>query len=399
MIKSLKKINKSEVFNFIKDLYQGDSFSFSPQNKISNLYSTCFGVMCIDIIGETENFENFYNVAEKIISYQDKETGYFVDKTIILKKGKFDREYIYLQLTDFAQIALVSLGYKPKHKYEFLIKYKDFNYLNEWLKNLNWSNPWLVSNLIMFILNCFIHENEFTNKKYILYILSWLDKNQNKNNGYWNLGKGSSYFRQMAGAYHYLFFYTYMNRNMKYLQKVIDSTLNIQCEDGLFSYMGSGGSCDDLDAVDLLCRSSFYTSYRRNDIKKALYKTYISLLENQNEDGGFCWAKRKGISKRFLKSIFNLKLLRETSKYDYFESLKGNLINQCLLLFYPKMLAWRYSGLKSMQIKFNDSDLFSTWFRLTSIAFIEETFPEICGNEKSLDWNLRKKCGLGFYKK
>lgn len=50
-MKSIKK--------FALSLYKNNgSFSFSPANKINNLYSTCFGIMCLDLIGELDKFEN-----------------------------------------------------------------------------------------------------------------------------------------------------------------------------------------------------------------------------------------------------------------------------------------------------------------------------------------------------
>ncbi len=55
------------VNNFILNLYDNDgSFSYSPSNRISNLYSTCFGVMCLNLINELDNFQskwlNMFNI-------------------------------------------------------------------------------------------------------------------------------------------------------------------------------------------------------------------------------------------------------------------------------------------------------------------------------------------------
>lgn len=396
-----KELDIKKIKDYIYESYdyKSLSFNFSPSNNIKNLYTTCFGIMCLDLIGELKSFPDAKKLISKIQSYQDEETGYFVDRTLLMGNRKFNDEYIYLQATDFAQIALSCFNETPSHPYHFLEKYKNRKYLTSWLENLNWDNPWLISNKIMFVLNSFIYENEVKNKEYITHILDWLDNNQNQETGYWDINNNTSYFRQMAGAYHYLFFYTYFDRQINFLEKIIDSTLKIQNKDGLFSYSGGGGSCDDLDAIDILCRASFSTNYRKDDIKKALYKSYLYLRENQNRDGGFCWAKRGCVRIGKLKSIFNFNLWKNTSKYDYFESLRGNIQHQVLALFYPRMLVWRYSGLKTMQIPYESSDLFSTWFRLTSIAFIETTYPTIVGDKKSVEWNLRTKSGLGFYKK
>ncbi len=387
------------VSNFVLNLYNNNgSFSYSPANKISNLYSTCFGVMCLDLIDELDNFQGKDKVAEYIQSYQDKDTGYFTDQSTIPKdNAAHDQEYIHLQLTDFAQLALSALSKKALYEYTFLKEYKDKQFLEEWFYGLNWTNPWLVSNSIMFVLNCLIYEGEDKNKPYIEFIIELLNKTQNYKNGYWNLGNKVTLHNQMAGAYHFIFFYTYLGIRPNYIEKIIDSTLSIQNYDGLFNYGGGGGGCDDLDAIDLLCRSQFYKNYRRNDILEALKVSHQSILKNQNSDGGFCWAKVMVKPSFLFKSLVDFKLLNY-SKVDYIQNIKSKFLFS-LLQFFPWLIIWRYSGTKAMQLRYSQSDLFSTWFRLTSLAFIEETFPEVCNYEKSFEWNFRKKCGLGFYKK
>jgi len=387
------------VKTFIQSLYNQDgSFSFAPTNRISNLYSTCFGVMALDLIRginqiDTQKTTNF------IKKHQDKKTGYFIDKNCIPKdNATHNIDYIKLQLTDFAQMALSVLNNMPNYDYYFLERYKNKDYLKKWFYNLNWKDPWLTSNIIMFILNCMIYEDEKNNKDYIYFIIELLNKNQNTKTGFWNLDNKVLLHNQMAGAYHFLLFYTYLNKKPNYVQKIINSTLSVQDYDGLFNYAGGGGSCDDLDAIDLLCRSTFYFSYRKKDIKKALIKSYKPLMGNQNKDGGFCWAKRDFLTiNKFIYS-FNPLLIFKVSFKDFLSNGKSKIFNQ-LKVILNKDICWEYSSLESMKIKCNESDIWSTWFRLSAIALIEETFPEICDYKKSFNWKMRKKCGLGFYKK
>lgn len=387
------------VKKFITSSYKKNgSFTYSPQNKINNLYVTCFGVMCLDLIGELDKFKYKNKLVAFIQKHQDKNTGYFLDKTVIPpKSSQHNSNYINLQLTDFAQMALSALNKKPLYEYKFLREYKEKNYLGNWLNNLNWENPWLVSNLIMFILNCFIYEDENENKKYINYILEWLDKNQNAKTGFWDLGKKSSLHNQMAGAYHFLIYYTFFNKKPRYKDKIIDSTLLIQNYDGLFSYSGGGGACDDLDAIDLLCRASFYANHRRTDVIKALTKSYNALWDNKNDNGGFCWAKRKNAFFKNLINSINIKLLFRANYYDFLSNFKSKIL-ALSRAFFKENYYWTYSGIKNMKIRVSDSDMWSTWFRLLAIAIIEETFPEIFGNKKTFNWKMRKTPGLGFYK-
>jgi|LGVC01.1.fsa_nt_gb prenyltransferase beta subunit len=397
-------MNKHKTIEFINNLYSKEdgSFSFSYENKIANLYSTCFAVLVLDLINELNNYATCDK--EKIINYinsfQDKKTGLFIDDKIATEFTSHNDEYVHHQLTDFSIITLRSLGSKYKYQLNFLKDYKDKLYLKKWLDDLHWENPWLVSNNIMFILDCLIYEKKFfnfDNEEYINFIMQWLDNNQDAKTGYWNLGHSVSYHDQMAGAYHFLFFYTYLKKKPNHIEQIIDSTLKIQDFDGLFNYMGGGGSCDDLDAIDLLCRSTFYTNYRKKDIKKALQKSYITLWKNQNNDGGFCWAKRDKISLFKIILSINPRLLFFVSTLDFFSNFKSKIFNQVLVLFFKSRLTWKFSGLDKMNIRYLDSDIFSTWFRLLSIAFIEKTFPDICDHNFTFDWNMKQDIGLGYY--
>jgi hypothetical protein len=351
--------------------------------------------MCLDLINELDTFTDKNKIVNYIQNFQDEKTGYFLDNTALPQNdASHDREYIYLQLTDFAQLALSALNENAKYKYTFLEKYRDEEYLRKWFYGLNWKDPWLVSNLIMFILNSMIYEGEIENKKYIDTIIALLNQTQDPKTGYWNLGNEVTLHNQMAGAYHFIFFYTYLNIEPNHIDKIIDSTFLIQNYDGLFNYEGGGGSCDDLDAVDLLCRATFYSEHEKSEIKNSLHFTYESLLNNQNPDGGFCWAKRNKLNIGDFLYLINIRMLKH--KPDFLSNATSktkkigyNIINN---QFY-----WKYSGLETMKLKNDDSDLFSTWFRLTSIAFIETTFEDTY--KKSHEWKLRTKCGLGFYNK
>jgi hypothetical protein len=388
---------------FILSLYDKEGkFNYSPENKTKNLFSSCFGVMGLDVIGELKRFKKKKETIKFIRNHQEKRTGCFIDNSVSKQQDpRFDEKYLLLQLTDYSQLALSALGVRPKYRYQFLEKYKDEKYLIEWLELLDWSRPWLVSNLVMFILNSLIYENIFwkiKNDKFVDIIIDWLDHNQDSETGFWNLGAKSTQHNQMAGAYHFLFFYTYLKKEPNHIKKIIDSTLALQDYDGLFCFSGGGGSCSDLDAVDILCRATLYTNYRESDIEKALIRAHKSLTNNQNKDGGFCWAKRNRlILKKNIYSV-NFNLIWRGGFDNFVLNMKSKLANQFKVVA-KKPIQSSLSGVKEMSLELNKSDLFSTWFRLTTIAMIEETFPEIFNNQKTFDWKMRDMPGLGFYKK
>ena len=308
------------TINFLHNLYKKNgTFSYSPRNTVSNLFSTIFGVLALKLFNKIDTIDR-RKTCNFIKNMQSKSSGLFYDKSLAINKASLhNKYYINLQLTDFSILAIKALGGKPSYPLLFLHKYKNERFLSNWINKLDWSKPWLISNLIMFILNLLIFEQESEDKNnqvYINLIMEWLSEHQDSQTGFWNLGYKTTIHEQMAAAYHFLIFYTYLNLKPQYINQIIDSTLLIQDFDGLFNYAGGGGSCDDLDAIDILCRTTIYTDYRKENIRSALKKSHKNLLKNQNADGGFCWAKRNKISLKKNLHLINVKLLK-TSPLDF----------------------------------------------------------------------------------
>jgi len=394
-----------KIIDFVTGLYTGKgTFYFSENRHGENLYATCFAVLALDLINCLDRLseDQKADITRYVRSLQDEKSGIFFDQSLSQSAyNRMDLQYIEHQLTDFALMSLQALKSTPKYQLRFLEPYKDIPYMKNWLEKLDWKNPWLVSNRIMFILNFLIHEQKNCNAQQqpcVEFVVNWLDENQDPATGFWHLGRAVSYHNQMAGAYHFLFYYTYLGRIPNCVERIVDSTLAVQDYDALFSCAGGGDSCSDLDAVDLLCRATLYTDYKRALIARRLSRTYMSLWHNQNRDGGFCWARRNKFSPVKILRVFNPRLLVQTSLKDFLDNAGAKVRNQVNVLFFPSRLMWKYSGLDKMQIKFNDSDIWSTWFRLLAIGFIEETFPEVSNGKRTFQWNFRKNPGLGFYK-
>jgi hypothetical protein len=51
-----------------------------------------------------------------------------------------------------------------------------------------------------------------------------------------------------------------------------------------------------------------------------------------------------------------------------------------------------------MQINIDESDIWSTWVRLLSLALIESTLPEGIIQPVGIKWTFLKRPGIGFYK-
>jgi hypothetical protein len=76
---------------------------------------------------------------------------------------------------------------------------------------------------------------------------------------------------ELGGAVHYYWIYEFMKRSIPYPKKIIDSTLQLQNEFGLWDNRVS--YCIDLDAIFCLLRCGGHVDdYRKEDVKEAIIK-------------------------------------------------------------------------------------------------------------------------------
>ena len=122
------------------------------------------------------------------------------------------------------------------------------------------------------------------------------------------------------------------------MKRAVDSCLELQNRIGGF---GPGhqpkvnpnpftSACEDVDCIDPLSRFYFLLDYRREDIKTALKKSLKWVLANQNNDGGFVFRKKEPF-------------------------------------FY---------GHKNMYCRREQSNMFATWFRTLSLAYISKVLTD-----------------------
>lgn len=395
---------RNDSLNWVESMRLKNSpygiYKFCSNGHVT-IMSSCFALFIRELLNDLENIfdEDKQEWIDYLKSSQDQATGLFYDPGYNRSdlKGKHDEEYFLYQNSMFCLSALNALDSKPNYQLAFLEKYKNDEYLLTWLKNLNWSNPWLVSNNVMFIMYFLLFEletnNESTNVRYINIIFGYLDSIQDPETGYWGTNQGSSLFNGMAGAFHFYFFYVYCNRHIQYAEKIIDSTLALQHHDGLFSPAGGGGHCEDLDAIDILVKFSQLSSYRESEVDISLNKAIYALLENKNSDGGFCYAKlyRYSLSdwKKSLTHLYYEKNIRLSDKFWLLFVQAGK---QALLPFI-KEYQWKYSSWNLMSCKINESDMWSTWFRLLAIALIDSRDR----GGKNMNWTFRKQAALGWH--
>lgn len=356
-------------------------------NKNYTALNSCFAVNILELIDELTKItkEDRKQWVAYLQGFQNSDTGLFIDPLMKSHEGEsiqHNWNYLAWQHTYFCTQALDALGENPKHLFYFLESFYNSDNCTTWLEERDWSNPWLESNNVMFLLTFLTHrfrlKRDKASRDLIEMILDWLDERQDPETGYWGTDNGASLFNGMAGAFHFFFYYFYFQRKINYVHQIIDSTLSLQRFDGLYDPRGGGGPCEDLDAVDILVKMSYITDYRAQDIKQSLTRSFHAIMDNRNGDGIFRWANRpmrKSLKRRVGEALYLDKLLNRP-------------------LHIPREIIY-YSSWEEMPIDVRAGDLWSNWFRPLALALISVRYPgEFLPDNQ---WNFRSLPGLGWH--
>ena len=392
----MHQINKDTIESFIFSLQNNEGgFHLQKNYNQTTLMSSAFSIIILELINSLDSLEKSRD-QDFFLRHQDEKSGLFIDLNLDLKYEKIEdleSNYIHYQTTAFSLSALDALGVKPKFRLAFMDSFRGKDKILKFFDGINWRNPWHESNKIMFLLQFFsydyiIMKNEDSLNN-IHMILDVLDSFQDPSTGLWGTQFKASAFVSMAAAYHFLIFYKYFNRKINFSEKISSSVFQLQMRDGLFHPFGGGGACEDLDAIDVISK---VTSSISDESAASLSRAHALLLQNRNEDGGFCWAKRPKfpllIGLKYFNprsEIFNIGMIKWIVKNNYIGS---------VIPFIRERKIYRYSNWNKMKYDINHSDSWSTWFRLLSIATIEKLIPEL--KKHDIDFTCRSLPSIGW---
>ena len=336
-------------------------------------FASAFAIFIRYMMGDLEKMKS--SDRNEWIKYfqnlQDKESGLFCDSNANIRAVDKNHDKVHLdrQLTTFCISALECLKSSALYPLTFLDEFKDKNYLNNYLNNLNWTNSWNSGNKVMFIgISAIYNYEQFQDADSKLLLdnwFNWMDLNQNPSTGFWGTVKATHYFNGMGGFYHQFVVYNYMNKKVNYWKKIVDAHLFLQLKDGGYNPEMGGASCDDIDGNDPLVHFYHQHDYRRDEIKLSLKRSLDNILSNQNKDYGFCWSKHYWYD---IRSYFGL-AFDSLTKRDYYYSYlcaRGILRGQKKDFIKQGVI----TGWSTNQRLERESSLFDTWFRCTSIAEI-----------------------------
>jgi hypothetical protein len=323
------------------------------------LYASCFALMVYHYLNALTTFDRAHleKWGEYILEHQDAKTGYFVGPEIsqgrLLSEGH-SREHLMEHLTVHVLPALKILGVKPSYPLYFAHRYLDPDYLEDWLSKRDWRSAWIEGNNLLFVgqLLLYLKEEEGLEpaEKALERLLEWLDSEIDPGTGLWGSNGYCDARAAMYGGYHQLILYYYTGRPVKHMTGLIDTTLSLQHLDGGFSESWGGGSCEDIDAVDILVNMYKRTDYRRKDIARALRRSFVSIRRRFTSEGGFVY--------KLGEDFVHMGM-------EYTAAPKGR------------------------------ANMFSTWFGVLTVLLISEIIDLPC--TRGIRYNFNPSCSMGYH--
>tara|TARA_B100000212_G_scaffold315529_1_gene269768 strand:- start:1190 stop:2341 length:1152 start_codon:yes stop_codon:yes gene_type:complete len=368
---------KQKALDFVEKCKSEDySYRLCLNSEISP-YATCFAVFIRNLLKDKTLKDDSSKIEKNIIN----SIKHFHQKKDIKEKP-------FRQLLCFSLSALSILDEsKPallnKYVSEQLTLYSKDKSLYELgcLKGIPGSG-----NQAMFYAIFLIHAKTYLGTNTSQEIKNWIQMHIKHSNsfGFWGNSNNLKHIHFQNG-YHQYEIFDYLGIKNYLLFKSKEDLINLSDKYGHFAPIIGGGGCYDYDAIFILTSNNIK---RDKELEGFLYKIKNNLILMQNFDGGFPENK---LIKSDLKKFYN-----------------GEIFHLLNVLFKPEILIERIRAFISVHRprnkfihthwtnysrKWDESDLWDTWFRLLAIARIEIFLD----NKKFKEWNMINYPGIGFH--
>ena len=200
--------------------------------------------------------------------------------------------------------------------------------------------------------------------------------------GFWGLSKTMSHL-QFQNGYHQYEVMDYLQTENVPWDKAADNVAILADKDGHFAPYPGGGGCYDYDAIYILTGAGSKSVARHRDL---LIRTAKTILTEQNVDGGFC----ESIYVR-PRSFDNI--LRSTRHiFTAHGQARTERLRQSLTLLRPKHNRI-HTHWSEYSRRWNESDLWDSWFRMSTIARIDVALDP----KRISEWGFIDYPGIGFH--
>jgi len=363
---------RSGALRYVESLRSGPATYRMTPTLEGTLFTDCFAFFLRYLLDDDDR-EQRDALTERLLTSQDAETGLWH------RVGEYrdpaslhDPRHVDRQLTGYALAALATLGHSPRHPRRFLSDWTEPAALRRYLETLPWSrSPSNSGNRAMFVGSFLAIEARFAGDRRAeaaFHIwLDWHDSHARPRSGYWGEGALADAHPGMTGAAHQYVLYGFGERRPPRLEHALERTLALQYPDGRFWPVVGGGSCYELDAAQILLSAFRHRVGDRSRVAAACRRMVPVVLSCLQQDGSFCWARRRRLELR-----------------DLFGGLLGPR--------QPVGIAWAaYAQVKAERRRDREEratawakgahpvgtgSLFDTWFRLLTLAIVSQVVGE-----------------------
>ena len=271
------------------------------------------------------------------IQQHQSDDGLFRDMAVANQLADTADWWGWRHLTLHAIMALTAFGTVAQKRFKFLRKLENHHSVAMWLERRDWGgNTANVSNEIQNLGALLQYARDYQDESWaddaMDNLFTELDKLQNCRTGSWGnkIGKMALLSVTVQTGYHIWLLYFYEKRSIRFVDKIVDSCLSTQNRLGGFGSFLNSSACEDIDSIDPMARLYDLTSYRGTEIRRGCERALPWILSNMNSDGGFVFRREEPF-----------------------------------LYGHEKM----FSGI-------NESEIFSTWFRSLSLAYVSKILHE-----------------------
>jgi hypothetical protein len=371
--------SKSEYLRFINLCRAGDEFRLTPKSDISP-YALCFAIFGYHLIGCTqkiyENKRHWDMLIRRELELKRKARSYS-------KEPNSDKPY--LQLLSFSLSALFILGTlknKPLAKEVQELIPDDIESELEQSGALE-GKP-RSGNHAMFMFIMLQHAKEYLGMHVDNHINNWQKLHVKFMNefGFWGKFNSMSHL-QFQNGYHQYEAIDYLQTENIPWSKAADNVAILADKDGHFAPYPGGGGCYDYDAIYILTGAGSKSVSRHRGL---LIRTARTILSEQNVDGGFC--ESIYVRPRSFDNIIR------SSKHIFTAhgQAQKERLKHSLTLLRPKHNRI-HTHWSEYSRRWNESDLWDSWFRMSTIARIDVAFNP----ERISEWGFIDYPGIGFH--
>ncbi len=209
----------------------------------------------------------------------------------------------------------------------------------------------------------------------------YLHLNEMNSFGFWGQSNSMSHL-QFQNGYHQYELLEYLQSDGVPWSNAADAVSSLADAKGHFAPYPGGGGCYDYDAVFIITGTK-ETTVRHRDL---LMLTALSIISEQNEDGGFCESLR--VRPRSLANIFASFL----HAFNGRGRARTERLRLALTLLRPKhdRIHTHWSDYSR---EWGESDLWDSWFRMLTVARIDCAFNP----EHTKSWGFINFPGIGFH--